>query len=260
MRHPVAKVYITQKFGANPDSYKKFGYLGHNGLDYRAFLEGGERCYESGVSKVYAPHHGKVIENSYDADGYGYYIKIENDKEGSILAHMHGRPSYGVGSVVSEGELIGTQGTTGNSTGIHLHWGYYTLPRNRANGYGGMINQEPLLLATGGSMPNEYKGLDLENQESMKVAVDMWYAVVHEKAYTKITQAEIDKQIQQTDKAGYDRGYKEGYDTGYNLGKSSVPQDDLAIDDIDLTKWEENGVEVKTTVGNKVITRNFRRK
>jgi murein DD-endopeptidase MepM/ murein hydrolase activator NlpD len=157
MRQPVSKVFITQEFGVNPDSYARFGFKGHNGKDYRAFLPNGDRCYVVGQSEIFAPHNGTVIENAFDQDGYGWYIKIENDKEGSVLAHMNAPSSFKVGDTVKEGDLIGYQGLTGNTTGIHLHWGYYRIPRDRANGYGGMIDQRPYIKdAQGGTMSNMY--------------------------------------------------------------------------------------------------------
>ena len=125
---------LTQGFGENPASYAKFGLKGHNGLDYG--LPTG--------TDVIAPHAGKIIEVAYDATGYGYYIKIENNKEGSVLAHLK-ESLVSVGSTVTEGQLIAHSDNTGNSTGPHLHWGYYLFPRDRANGYAGFINQLPLL-------------------------------------------------------------------------------------------------------------------
>jgi murein DD-endopeptidase MepM/ murein hydrolase activator NlpD len=144
MQSPVKKEYITQTFGANWTAYAKFGLKGHNGLDFRAFLPNGTRCYEGGKSEVFAPHDGKTIENALDPQGYGWYVKIENEKEGSVLAHLHTESPLKVGSTVKQGQLVGYQGTTGNSTGIHLHWGYYPIPRNRQNGYNGYINQAGL--------------------------------------------------------------------------------------------------------------------
>lgn len=149
MQSPVKKIYITQVFGVNAANYAKFGLKGHNGIDYRAFLPNGERCYEGGKSEVFAPHDGKIIENVYDENGYGYYVKIENDSEGSVLAHFSSASPRKVGESVKMGDLIGYQGTTGNSTGIHLHWGYYKQPRDRANGFAGFINQEGLYSAFG---------------------------------------------------------------------------------------------------------------
>lgn len=125
---------LTQGFGENPASYSQFGLLGHNGLDYG--LPTG--------TQVIAPHNGKVIEAAFDQYGYGNYIKIENDKEGSVLAHLQVF-QVKVGDIVSEGQPIGLSNNTGNSTGPHLHWGYYLFPRNRQNGYAGFINQLGLI-------------------------------------------------------------------------------------------------------------------
>jgi len=112
-------------------SYTKFGLLGHNGIDY-------------GVptgKKVIAPHDGKIIESLFDANGYGWYVKIENEEEGSILAHFKEQSSCKVGSTVKQGEQVGLSGNTGNSTGPHLHWGYYRFPRKKDNGFSGTVDQ-----------------------------------------------------------------------------------------------------------------------
>lgn len=168
MKWPVDinKYPITQKFGENPDMYKRFGLLGHNGIDMG--------CPTG--TKILAPHSGKVIEATSDPTGYGLYIKIENDKEGSVLAHNQSF-LVKVGDQVNEGQEIAISNNTGNSTGSHSHWGYYTLPRNRSNGYAGFIDQAPLLPArgdtSGGGSVTNYKGYDLDNKDSMKVAVDI---------------------------------------------------------------------------------------
>ena len=120
--------------------YKRFGLLGHNGIDMD--LPNG--------TQVIAPHGGKVIEATNDPMGYGNYIKIENDKEGSVLAHLQ-TFQVKVGDTVSEGQPIALSNNTGNSTGPHLHWGYYLFPRNRQNGYAGYIDQLPLLTSPGSS-------------------------------------------------------------------------------------------------------------
>lgn len=125
---------LTQGFGENPASYAQFGLKGHDGLDYG--LPTG--------TEVTAPHLGKIIETGVDPTGYGNYIKIENDKEGSVLAHLKDFNVI-VGQVVTEGQLLGHSDNTGNSTGPHLHWGYYLFPRDRTNGYAGFINQYTLI-------------------------------------------------------------------------------------------------------------------
>ena len=125
---------LTQKFGENPSTYSRFGLKGHNGLDYG--LPTG--------TQVIAPHGGKVIEAQNDPNGYGLYIKIENDKEGSVLAHLK-TFQVKVGDSVSEGQPVALSDNTGFSTGSHLHFGYFTKPRDRTNGYAGFIDQLPLL-------------------------------------------------------------------------------------------------------------------
>lgn len=251
---PVKKVYITQVFGVNPSSYARFGYKGHNGIDYRAFLPNGERCYEGGKSEVFAPHGGKVLESALDSNGYGWYVKIENGVEGSVLAHLSHRSPLTIDSTVNEGVLVGYQGTTGNSTGIHLHWGYYRLPRDRSNGYGGMIDQTPYLLNNPeGNMANMYKGLDLSNAESMKIAVDAW-ADLRDGKLVKKEVADSQSKDQ------YDLGYSQGKARGYEEGKASVPASSPLAPVFDPDLWKENGATVTTVVDNKTITLNYERK
>lgn len=112
-------------------SYTKFGILGHNGWDFAT---------PSGTIIV-APHAGKVVESSYDAPGYGWYVKIENEEEFSVLAHFKQSPKVKVGAAVQAGDAVGLSGSTGNSSGPHLHWGYGRYPRNRDNGFNGYIDQ-----------------------------------------------------------------------------------------------------------------------
>lgn len=138
MRKPFDGDYqLTQGFGVNPDAYAKFGLKGHDGLDYG--LPSGTR--------VNAPHNGKVLEAASDPQGYGNYLKIENDQEGSVLAHLKSF-AVAVGDTVSEGQYVGLSNNTGNSTGPHLHWGYYRKPRDRSNGYAGFIDQSPYLVVS----------------------------------------------------------------------------------------------------------------
>lgn len=227
MIHPVKKVYITQEFGKNPDSYAKFGFKGHNGLDYRAFMPNGDRCTVLGKSEVFSPHIGKILENAYDPKGYGNYVKIENDKEGSVLAHLHNPSHLKVGDFVNEGDLIGYQGTTGNSTGIHLHWGYYRIPRDRQNGYGGMIDQIPYL-ALGGNMA-DVATLEKDLAEQRKQVSNL--------------QKQVDGLL--VDLKKKDEIIKE------LMGKI------VEIPGTNMSKWKENGMTVETLTANGKVTVNY---
>ena len=85
----------------------------HNGVD----LAG-----RSGTPIV-ATRAGYVTTAAYQAGGAGYYVSLNHgDGYGSIYMHM---THYIVsrGQYVEQGQVIGYMGTTGGSTGVHLHFG-----------------------------------------------------------------------------------------------------------------------------------------
>ena len=67
--------------------------------------------------------NGEVVLKSYDEDGYGYYIIMKDSQTGMgfLYAHLKEPSPKNVGDTVSIGEFVGIEGTTGSSTGIHLH-------------------------------------------------------------------------------------------------------------------------------------------
>src|SRR3990167_9498676 len=121
--------------------YAQYGLKGHNGIDY---------SMPTGT-EVVAPHAGYVKEAVFD-NGYGNYVKIENEREGSVLANLD-TIAVRTGFQVNEGDVIGASNNTGNSTGPHLHWGYYKIPRDKNNGYNGYIDQQPFLNIISPSQP-----------------------------------------------------------------------------------------------------------
>jgi len=128
------KLFLKNAKDIEYDVYAQWGLNGHNGIDYAC---------PSGTP-ILAPHHGTVIEANFDSGGYGNYIKIENDNEGSVLAHLDSIRVQ-IGFEVKEGDIIGISDNTGASTGPHLHWGYFQKPRNRQNGFDGYMDQLPIL-------------------------------------------------------------------------------------------------------------------
>lgn len=73
---------------------------------------------------IYAAASGKVIvsKSSGYNGGYGSYIVIEHSNgTQSLYAHLSSN-SVSVGTKVGQGDLIGLMGTTGKSTGSHLHF------------------------------------------------------------------------------------------------------------------------------------------
>ena len=72
---------------------------------------------------IYAAKSGKVSRTSYQAGGAGYYVSINHgDGFSSIYMHMT-HYIVSAGQYVNAGQVIGYVGSTGGSTGPHLHFG-----------------------------------------------------------------------------------------------------------------------------------------
>ena len=99
-----------------------FGMRIHPIHKVERFHEGVDMAAPQGTP-IYAAKSGKVTTTSYQAGGAGYYVSINHgDGFASIYMHM---THYIVkpGQHVSTGQVIGYVGSTGGSTGPHLHFG-----------------------------------------------------------------------------------------------------------------------------------------
>lgn len=120
---PLDDIYITQYFGntafasANPSVYNG---KGHNGVDLRASVGTRAKAARAGI-----------VKGTGDTDltcpnaSYGKWVLLEHDNGLSTLyAHL----SYiqvQTGQQVGLGQIVGYSGTTGYSTGPHLHFTTY---------------------------------------------------------------------------------------------------------------------------------------
>lgn len=88
-------------------------------------------------SPVYASAAGTVIFSDWSGN-YGYYIKIDHGN-GIITGYAHNNELlYKVGDTVEKGEIIALSGSTGYSTGPHIHFefiinGEFKNPLNYIN-------------------------------------------------------------------------------------------------------------------------------
>ena len=109
---PLKSYTITSKFGLRKDPFTQ-KLTGHNGLDMAAPKN----------TPIYATRAGVVSFAGYEAGGAGYYVWINHgDGFRSIYMHMT-RFVVKEGDTVEAGQLIGYVGSTGRSTGNHLHFG-----------------------------------------------------------------------------------------------------------------------------------------
>ena len=108
---PSTSTYITSVQG--PRTHPVTGqYKNHGGTDIGA----------SYGSPIYAADGGTIATVGYDAGGYGNYVMIDHGNGMQTLyAHMSSR-AVSVGTHVSKGQVIGYVGSTGRSTGAHLHF------------------------------------------------------------------------------------------------------------------------------------------
>lgn len=107
---PTASTLITSPFGGRNDPFNNSEAY-HNGLDI-----GGDRGDD-----VLASAAGTVIEAGYDSGKGNYIIIRHTDQLTTRYLHLS---KIGVidGQVVKKGDVIGQLGTTGRSTGPHLHF------------------------------------------------------------------------------------------------------------------------------------------
>lgn len=106
---PTASKYITSPYGNRLHPILGY-YRYHSGID----IGGG------GGNPVMAAAAGTVIISQW-SDSYGYYVVIDHGNSTTLYAHMS-RLNVSVGQYVNQGDTVGNVGSTGLSTGNHLHF------------------------------------------------------------------------------------------------------------------------------------------
>ncbi|MBD0382228.1 M23 family metallopeptidase [Paenibacillus sedimenti] len=99
---PVVSPSISSTYGM------RWGKL-HKGIDI------------TGNKNIMAADNGKVIETGYKSD-YGNYIIINHLNGYETLYGHLSKITTSEGTIVEKGDKIGIMGSTGDSTGVHLHF------------------------------------------------------------------------------------------------------------------------------------------
>jgi murein DD-endopeptidase MepM/ murein hydrolase activator NlpD len=120
----------------DPSQAQQQGITSYGGLDCSpaglpvdgSILTQRFHAYHSGIdlgvplgTPIRATHSGTVIFADWSDVGYGYLIIIQN---GSFITYYAHQTSFNVinGQTVGRGSLIGWSGSTGNSSGPHVHY------------------------------------------------------------------------------------------------------------------------------------------
>jgi murein DD-endopeptidase MepM/ murein hydrolase activator NlpD len=115
--YPLEDYRRTQGFGcSNLGFYSynaEYGCPVHNGLDLAA----------SSGTPIMAAGSGTVVTAGWCNCGLGYYVEIDHGNGlHTLYGHMASQPYVSAGQSVSQGDAIGPVGSTGISTGPHVHF------------------------------------------------------------------------------------------------------------------------------------------
>ena len=110
-----ANVKISSGYGYRDASISGWGF--HGGID----IVGKEYGYIYNIP-IYASRSGTVIAAIWSNSGYGNYVVIDHgDGFSTVYAHCNSL-SVSKGQYVQKGQHIANVGSSGNSTGNHLHF------------------------------------------------------------------------------------------------------------------------------------------
>lgn len=152
----------------------------------------------------------------------------------------------------------------------------------RYNTYGNILSLRVFKIkagSNGGNMANMYKGYDLANPDSMKVAVDEMLKKINGVyvAKTDMDKALADQKTQLTAEKNSalkvkddviadltkqnDTAFKAGFDEGYAKGKEEAPVVTPPVSDPTIPEgFEINGVQTQEEINGVLVTKNYARK
>jgi murein DD-endopeptidase MepM/ murein hydrolase activator NlpD len=145
LRTPMDASKVTSRFGLREHPILGYSAM-HAGVDFGA---------PSGTP-ILAAGAGKVTMAGYNG-GYGIFVKLEHTKEiGTGYGHMlRVGPGIKPGVAVRQGQVIGFVGSTGMSTGPHLHYEFYRAGKT----VNPLAQKFAMQAAVGGKDLAKFKGL-----------------------------------------------------------------------------------------------------
>lgn len=132
----------TSQFGYRIHPIHKTRRL-HAGIDLAAGIG----------TPIYPVANGKVVVNKYgSSSGYNVVVDhgvVKGNQVFSSYMHMNKKSSLKVGQTVTINTQIGEEGTTGDSTGSHLHLEIMELPAGSSYSYRNHVDPKNYIVFTG---------------------------------------------------------------------------------------------------------------
>lgn len=108
---PVKTAEFTSAFGVRADPFRRAAAM-HAGIDLAGPLG----------TPIHATADGVVLRSGWNSGGYGNLVEIDHGR-GIVTRYGHlSAMAVQPGSRVTRGQVIGRMGSTGRSTGSHLHY------------------------------------------------------------------------------------------------------------------------------------------
>lgn len=156
LRTPIDGARLSSRFGRRRHPILGYNRM-HRGVDFAA----------SRGTPIYAAGDGRIVRRGRHG-AYGRYVRIRHNAEfATAYGHMNGyKKGLKVGSRVKQGQVIGYVGSSGRSTGPHLH---YEVVRS-----GRQVNPLVVKLPSGRTL----KGKKLEKYQQVRLETDRQIATV----------------------------------------------------------------------------------
>lgn len=134
--------------GASLPVSSQYGWRVHPISGEWKFHAGLDLAYDAGTS-IPALFAGQVVQCGDYSDGYGNQVLLYHAASDTFTRYCHCSSLYvSLGEYVGAGTIIATVGSTGYSTGPHLHLEYIV-----SSGDGAYAYADPLSLFEGGEEP-----------------------------------------------------------------------------------------------------------
>jgi hypothetical protein len=145
---PVDAIRVTGEWANSPAYYAQYGQRGHNGLDLAMPLGTAVHAMDAGVIEF----EGWGQNHNWMGAVAGIAVIVRHAWGYTGYAHLSST-NVNRGQSVARGQEIGKSGSTGGSTGPHLHMETFPAQPNFGNGFAGRINPRTFTIIARGGNP-----------------------------------------------------------------------------------------------------------